>query len=86
TRLPMLRCANTGITCSIDSSGRIRQTLEPRTEGIQITETMPADPAREATFYVRFGDLFAQACLAGSVALFIVLFITRRKSEACLKN
>ncbi len=86
TRLPMLRCANTGITCSIDPAGRIRQTLEPRTEGFQIAETVPADPAREATVYVRFGDLFAQACLAGSVALFIILFITRRKSEACLKN
>lgn len=86
TRLPMLRCANTGITCSIDPAGRIQQTLKPRTEGFQIAETVPADPSREATFYVRFGDLFAQACLTGSVALFIVLLITRRKREACLKN
>jgi apolipoprotein N-acyltransferase len=86
TRLPMLRCANTGITCSVDPFGRIEQTLKPRTEGFQIVETVPTDPAREATFYVRFGDLFAQACLAGSVTLFIVLFITRRKNEACLKN
>ncbi len=82
TRLPMLRCANTGITCSVDPFGRINQTLNPRTEGFQIAETVPADSARAATFYVRYGDLFAQACLLGSVALFIVTFIQRRR----LKN
>jgi apolipoprotein N-acyltransferase len=86
TRLPMLRCANTGITCSIDPFGRIEQTLKPRTEGFQIVETTPTDPGRSPTFYVRFGDLFAQACLTGSVALFIILFIQRRKIEACSKN
>lgn len=81
TRLPMLRCANTGITCSIDSLGRITQTLAPRTQGFQVVETVPADPSREATFYVRFGDLFAQACLTGTVALFIVFFIKRRNPK-----
>ncbi|MEI7851719.1 MAG: hypothetical protein WCH86_07790, partial [Kiritimatiellales bacterium] len=86
TRLPMLRCANTGITCSIDSFGCITQTLAPRTQGFQVTETVPASLEHEATFYVRFGDLFAQACLAGSVALFIILLIKRRKSSACSKN
>jgi len=86
TRLPMLRCANTGMTCSIDSFGCITQTLAPRTQGFQVTETVPAGPEHEATFYVRFGDLFAQACLAGSVALFIILLIKRRKSSACSKN
>jgi apolipoprotein N-acyltransferase len=81
TRLPMLRCANTGITCAVDPLGRITQTLAPRTQGFQIVETVPADPAREATFYVRFGDLFAQACLTGTVALFIVSFIKRRNPQ-----
>ncbi|NOU35936.1 MAG: apolipoprotein N-acyltransferase [Kiritimatiellaceae bacterium] len=81
TRLPMLRCANTGITCAVDPLGRITQTLAPRTEGFQVVETVPADPACEETFYVRFGDLFAQACLASSVALFIVSFIKRRKTS-----
>ncbi len=81
TRLPMLRCANTGITCSIDPLGRVTQTLAPRTQGFQIVETVPADPERPSTFYVRFGDLFAQACLLGSVALFITSFIKRRKSR-----
>jgi apolipoprotein N-acyltransferase len=81
TRLPMLRCANTGVTCSIDPFGRVVQTLPPRTEGFQIAETVPAHPDQAETFYVRFGDLFAQACLSGSVALFIVTFIRRRKEK-----
>lgn len=81
TRLPMLRCANTGITCSIDPFGRVTQTLPPRTEGFQIAEILPADPAQPPTFYVRFGDFFAQACLGVTVALFIILFIQRRKQK-----
>lgn len=79
TRRPMLRCANTGVTCSIDSFGRITRTLEPRTEGFQVAGVHPSDPARGETFYVRHGDLFAQACLTGSVALFITAWIRRRK-------
>lgn len=67
TRRPMFRCTNTGATCAIDAQGRIARTLAPRTEGFQITELVPADTARPATFYVRFGDLFAQACLVLSL-------------------
>jgi apolipoprotein N-acyltransferase len=72
TRLPMLRCTNTGVTCAIDPDGRVKQTLAPRSTGFQTAEITPVDPARKATFYVRFGDLFAQTCLLGSIALFII--------------
>ncbi|MCU0857416.1 MAG: apolipoprotein N-acyltransferase [Pontiellaceae bacterium] len=79
TRLPMVRCANTGITCSIDPFGRIMQTLPPRTEGFQIAEPVPAASGRPLTFYARFGDLFAQACLTAGVAVLITLLMKRRK-------
>ena len=79
TRLPLLRCTNTGITCAIDAKGKIKQTLAPRTEGFQTVEVTPAAPDRRLTFYVRHGDRFAQACLLGSVALFISLRFTARK-------
>ena len=81
TRLPMVRCTNTGITCAIDPKGRITQTLEPRTEGFQVAEVVPVNPAREPTFYTRFGDLFAQACLLVSVAVFIGAFVKRKKPD-----
>jgi apolipoprotein N-acyltransferase len=80
TRRPMLRCANTGITCAIDAQGRITQTLAPRTEGFQIASVIPAD-ASVQTFSVRYGDLFAQACLGASVALYLGLFIRNRKQS-----
>jgi apolipoprotein N-acyltransferase len=79
TRLPMLRCANTGITCAVDPFGRVMQTLAPRTEGFQIAEILPVDP--EPTFYVRFGDLFAQACLLAGGALFIILLSSHWKQK-----
>jgi apolipoprotein N-acyltransferase len=79
TRLPMLRCANTGITCAIDRSGRITQTLALRTEGFQVAEVVPNGTDQDLTFYVRHGDLFAQACLFGSIALFIALFFKRKR-------
>lgn len=81
TRLPMLRCTNTGITCAIDSKGRIKQTLRPRTEGFQIVEVVPADPDRPLTFYTRYGDRFAQACLLATVALCISLRFKSRKTH-----
>jgi apolipoprotein N-acyltransferase len=79
TRLPMLRCTNTGVTCSIDAYGHIDKTLAPQSTGFQIAEIIPADPTRKPTLYVRFGDLFAQACLLGSLALFLLLFSKQRK-------
>jgi len=73
TRLPMVRCTNTGITCAIDTKGQITQTLAPRTEGFQTVEIVPVNPVRTPTFYTRFGDLFAQICLGISAVLFWVL-------------
>ncbi len=81
TRLPMLRCANTGVTCAIDSKGRVSQTLPARTEGFKVVALTPTDPSRPPTFYTRFGDLFAQACLLISVAVFIGAFIQRKKAD-----
>ena len=83
TRLPLLRCTNTGVTCAIDAKGNINQTLAPRTEGFQTVTITPVDPDRRLTFYTRHGDWFAQACLLGSVALCISLcFLSRKKPNA----
>ena len=77
TRLPMVRCTNTGTTCAIDSKGRITQTLAPRTEGFQVVEVRPINLDQPPTFYTRFGDLFAQACLGISATLFLILWRRR---------
>ncbi|QHI68859.1 apolipoprotein N-acyltransferase [Tichowtungia aerotolerans] len=79
TRLPMFRCTNTGVTCAIDSKGRIHKTLEPRTQGFQVASLRPADVGMPPTFYTLHGDRFAQACLLASGALFISLRFKSRK-------
>jgi apolipoprotein N-acyltransferase len=67
TGLPMIRAANTGITCAIDRNGVVREVLRD-TNGstfqpgilfskISIQENPPP------TFYTRFGEVFSIACL-----------------------
>lgn len=78
TRRPMIRSANTGITCVIDRLGRVRQTLatadgDTFAEGVMFAEMeVPTDPP--VTFYMRYGDLFSFVCL---MATFAGLLATR---------
>jgi apolipoprotein N-acyltransferase len=85
TRLPMVRAANTGVTCFINQFGHITQTLvdEKRsqfTEGV-LTGEVEVPIAGEHTFYVRHGELFAQCCvgLASLVVLVVAVRRARRK-------
>lgn len=78
TGLPLLRVADTGISCSIDSFGRIKQTLHGPDgstfiEGIlSTTVNVPLHP--EPTFYTLYGDLFAHVCLAATLAYSLYAF------------
>lgn len=67
TGLPMIRAANTGVTCAIDRNGVVREVLRD-TNGstfdpgilfskISIQENPPP------TFYTRYGKVFSIACL-----------------------
>ena len=86
TGLPMVRVADTGISCVIDRFGRIRERLEGPggntfIEGILQAEVqVPLHP--EQTFYTLHGDLFAHTCLALTVAASLAAFLTsRRRSQ-----
>jgi apolipoprotein N-acyltransferase len=68
-RRALARAANTGISGFIDPVGRIL-TSTALLEEAAVTRTLPL--IRNITFYTRFGDLLALACLAG--ALFGILF------------
>jgi apolipoprotein N-acyltransferase len=82
TRRPMIRAANTGVTCFINQFGRVTQILRDDTgstftEGVLAGEIkVPTD--QELTFYVRHGELFAKACAAITVASILVLLGVRR--------
>jgi apolipoprotein N-acyltransferase len=67
-RRPMVRAANTGVTCFVNDLGRVTQILQDGkggtfTEGVLVGEVkVPTDGA--LTFYARHGEFFAQCCAA----------------------
>lgn len=68
TRLPLIRCANTGETCAVDALGRIDQRLIAFTEGVDtFVVNTPAEPLQ--TTYTRFGDLWIIACGVAALVL-----------------
>ncbi len=63
-RRALARAANTGISGFIDPVGRILVSTSLLEEAT-LTRALPM--LRQITFYTRFGDLFAIACLTGAV-------------------
>jgi apolipoprotein N-acyltransferase len=81
TRRPMLRAANTGVTCFINQFGRVTQELRDETgstfaEGV-LTGDINVPTEHELTFYVRHGELFAQACAAITLIAIVLVSVTR---------
>lgn len=86
TRRPMVRAANTGVTCFVNRFGRVTQVLRD-SKGSQFTEgvlsgTVEVPTNGALTFYVRHGELFAKIC--GALTLLVLLtrlpLLVRRKS------
>jgi apolipoprotein N-acyltransferase len=80
TRLPLVRAANTGVTCFINEFGNITQTLldengTPFTQGT-LTGQVAVVSNPELTFYVRHGEWFAYSCV-GVMTLTLVFLIVR---------
>ena len=80
-RRPLVRCANTGVTCSIDSHGRVDRTgrngiwIEPFTRGFVAREiAVPKNPA--LTFYTRHGEWLAH--LAAVITVFATIRALKR--------
>jgi len=71
TRRPMVRAANTGVTCFINQFGRVTQVLRDETgdtfgEGV-LSGQIRIPVEHELTFYTRHGEWFAKACAMISV-------------------
>lgn len=70
-RLPMLRAANTGVTCWVDAAGRVRSVLatpEGNTfiEGV-LTGEFEVPVSAAGTFYSRHGEVFSKVCVGVAV-------------------
>jgi apolipoprotein N-acyltransferase len=88
TRLPMVRSANTGVTCFINRFGRITQQLLDDT-GSQFTEgvlsgEVDVPVVKQETFYVRHGEVFGQACtvVAGLTLIYLLVRQLLRRRTA----
>jgi apolipoprotein N-acyltransferase len=73
TRRPMVRAANTGVTCFINQFGRVTQELRDETgstftEGV-LTGDLNLPAEHTLTFYVRHGEVFAKGCAAFTVVV-----------------
>ena len=83
-RRPMIRAANTGVTCFVNAFGRVTQVLQDDTgntftEGVLVGDiSVPQD--RQLTFYARHGELFAQLCAAVTAIAVIFIFVRRKQT------
>ncbi|MFH1753300.1 MAG: apolipoprotein N-acyltransferase, partial [Candidatus Omnitrophota bacterium] len=76
-RVPVVRAANTGLSCFIDRTGRIFDSVNISGDEIFISgfKTASIDIIKSASFYTRFGDLFILIC---ALAVIIASFVFRK--------
>src|SRR5947199_9954450 len=82
TRRPMVRAANTGVTCFVNQFGRVTQVLlddtgSTFTEGV-LTGEINVPTEHDLTFYTRHGELFAKICAAITAVAILIVFGMRR--------
>ena len=88
-KIPMIRSANTGVTCAIDRLGVVREVLRDQSgstflQGVLFSKIrVPNNP--QPTFYARHGDVFSLACLGLSTLSVIAIFlqILKNKKSPC---
>ncbi len=84
-KLPMVRAANTGVTCVVSRLGQITETLhgdggEIEIEGVLYGKVAaPKHPT--PTFYARYGEVFSQTCLAFALLGSAGFFLRSRKMQ-----
>ena len=80
--VPLIRCANTGITCWIDRYGRWRQVFTDKSGSVYgvgfMRGTVPLPAGHPETFYNRHGDWFGWACVVLAVILPLGQYIRLR--------
>ena len=91
-RIPLVRCANNGLTCWVDPIGNVHEIYFPDSKdiykaGFKLADVPVLGPGeyRTLTFYTRHGDIFGWTCLALVVANLAALYIRqglKRKTPA----
>jgi len=82
TKLPLVRVANTGVTCIIDAFGHVTRELTVNgstfVQGVLLGE-IPIAINPPKTFYTRYGDLFAMLCCLSSILAVRTHLLTARR-------
>jgi apolipoprotein N-acyltransferase len=84
-RVPLVRAANTGVSCVIEPSGRVAAFLSDgrgRTDAAGVLwADVPVPPdGMSLTFYARFGDMYGIAC-AVAMSLWLATAMWKRKKQ-----
>ena len=82
--LPLVRCANNGLTCWVDEQGLMNDVFFPDTRdiygvGYKIVDIpLSASRRRSPTFYCQHGDWFGWGCAGLSGIVVIWQFVDKR--------
>ncbi len=86
--LPLVRCANNGLTCWISATGATHAVYFPGSrdvykEGYKIVQVpvLPRQQTRTPTVYNRYGDWFGWACVLGAGLRVATQVIGRRRAR-----
>jgi|GEM_PF-42289 len=81
--LPLVRCANNGITCWIDANGRMSEIFRDNSGSVYgvgaMTVEIPIGERHGPTFYHRHGDWFGWSCGILAAALVLQRVLVRKK-------
>jgi apolipoprotein N-acyltransferase len=86
--LPLVRCANNGLTCVVDAQGRMQEVYFPGTRdiygvGFKVAEVPRlGGEKRPATFYRRHGDWFGWSCVGLTLTALALTFLRHRRVSA----
>lgn len=86
-RIPLVRCANNGLTCWVDEAGRMHDVRFPGSDDIykagykiSTVPVLPSGQQRALTFYTRHGDFFGWTCAALAMSS-LVLQVARERNQ-----
>jgi apolipoprotein N-acyltransferase len=83
--LPLVRCTNNGLTCSVDALGRMSEVYFPGTDDIygagfkSVRVSTLKGRSRPRTLYGRYGDWFGWTCTGLSAVLLAAQAATRQR-------
>jgi apolipoprotein N-acyltransferase len=86
--IPLVRCANNGLSCWVDARGQMHDIYFAGAQdiygaGYKVVEVpLLAGQRREPTFYRKFGDLFGWSCAAWSTLVVTRAWVRRKRARS----